>query len=215
MHNEGPQKKERSSMFIFIPVMLFTAYLLYLAVAYAYRIGMEEGLAKAPFRKPVKEDAPAEVFDYRQLMKPTEDLVSLGSKVFTANCQACHGAGGNGDGPSGANLSVRPRNFHDAPADWKNGASTLNMFQTLENGLGQMPNFPALNPRQKFAVIHYVHEEFVGLDNAPPDTEAAIASLPQPSAGGGGVDINPYAETRVPVKYAIMKLVQQQNARQR
>jgi mono/diheme cytochrome c family protein len=39
--------------------------------------------------------------------------VSRGQKFFMANCAACHGKQGNGDGPRATFLNPRPRNFHD------------------------------------------------------------------------------------------------------
>ena len=211
MPNEG-RKREKSSLFIFVPIMLLATYLVYVVIAYAYNYGIEKGLSEAPYRQPVEEDGEDEqVFNYRQLMKPSEDLVSLGARVYSANCQACHGATGEGDGPSGRNLSVRPRAFDSDPAEWQIGASTLQMYETLENGLGQMPNFPALNPEQKFAVIHYIHNEFMDGEH-PESPPEMVAALPEPSAGGGGVNINPYAEERVPVDFAIMKLTREGDA---
>lgn len=37
-----------------------------------------------------------------------------GEKVFLTFCVACHGATGQGDGPAGAALTPRPRDFTDA-----------------------------------------------------------------------------------------------------
>ena len=34
--------------------------------------------------------------------------------IFESRCVACHGAEGHGDGPAAANLSPRPRDFHNA-----------------------------------------------------------------------------------------------------
>lgn len=207
MHNEhGP--KEKSSIFLFIPVTVVAAYLVYLVLAAMFNIGAQHGTISATYRGPVKVDEGVQVYDHRRLIRPTTELVDLGNRVYRANCASCHGAEGHGDGAAGQNLAIKPRSFDGPLNQWKNGASVLNMYVTLEKGLGGMPNFPALNPEQKYAVIHYIHEEFMG-GNFPADSEDMIASLPAPSAGGGAVNINPYANTRVPVQYAIDKLIRE------
>jgi mono/diheme cytochrome c family protein len=38
--------------------------------------------------------------------------VNRGRGVYERHCQRCHGAGGWGDGPDAASLTVRPTNFH-------------------------------------------------------------------------------------------------------
>lgn len=37
--------------------------------------------------------------------------VENGKKVYTTNCQSCHGASGKGDGPVGSALNPAPRDF--------------------------------------------------------------------------------------------------------
>lgn len=206
MHDDHP--KEAKNPLIFIPVALFGIYLIYMAATLSYRTGMEVGLLKAPYKSPEVEQEADQVFDLNQLRKPNEELVALGARVYNANCAACHGQTGAGNGAAGVNLSVKPRNFTAGPDGWTNGASVLQMYTTLENGLGQMPNFPALNPEQKMATIHYIHAEFMA-DNYPQDPEEMIAALPAPSAGGGAVNIDPYAGERIPVRFAIQKLLRQ------
>lgn len=55
------------------------------------------------------------------------DEVANGKKVYTTNCVACHGPTGKGDGPVGAALNPRPRDFSagvfkfDTDGDGKKG----------------------------------------------------------------------------------------------
>lgn len=208
MHNNdehGP--KEWSSPLVFVPVALIGMYLIYLVAAMAFRAGAEKGRNDAVISPPPVEEAgpvEEEVFDMRQLMKPNEEMMALGSKVYANNCAACHGAEGNGQGAAGQALAVKPRNFHAGLGDWKNGASALQMYDTLEKGLGSMPNFPALNMKQKMATIHYIHSEFMG-GNFPADSPEALAAMPAPAAGAS-TKIDSYKQPRVPVEYAIRKL---------
>lgn len=47
--------------------------------------------------------------------KPAVDpkVVAEANQVWEAKCATCHGPEGRGDGPAGAALDPRPRNFHD------------------------------------------------------------------------------------------------------
>jgi mono/diheme cytochrome c family protein len=210
MHKPG-LPKEVSSLFIFVPVMALGIYLVYLAVTVPFTMGRNTGLAKAPFVVPPKDtNAPVEVFDQRTLVQPSAELIALGARVYRANCASCHGDQGLGNGASGVNLAVKPRNFHLPSSDWKNGASVLNMYHTLERGLGSMPNFPALNPKQKYAVIHYIHDAFMKEVGYPPDPPEALAALPGPSADTGGGLPDPYTTdaNRVAVRVVLDRLAE-------
>lgn len=44
------------------------------------------------------------------------DAAAAGAQVFKANCQACHGPQGYGDGPAGAALNPRPKNLAELQA---------------------------------------------------------------------------------------------------
>jgi len=39
------------------------------------------------------------------------DAAAAGAEVFKANCEACHGPQGHGDGPAGAALDPKPKNL--------------------------------------------------------------------------------------------------------
>jgi mono/diheme cytochrome c family protein len=39
------------------------------------------------------------------------DAATTGAEVFKANCKACHGEQGHGDGPAGGSLVPKPRNL--------------------------------------------------------------------------------------------------------
>jgi len=56
-----------------------------------------------------------------------------GEQLFNEKgCVTCHGAQGKGDGPVGASLKPKPRNFSDAK--WKYGFDTATIVKTLTNG---------------------------------------------------------------------------------
>lgn len=205
MHNPHPETpKEPTNPLAYIPVVIIGCYLLYVVIIIPFRHGMNSGERDAVFYTPPKPDEPAEVFNHQQLVRPSEELIALGARVYDANCKSCYGPQGFGDGASGQNLSVKPRNFHSNDG-WLAGRGTVPMYQVLEKGIGVgMAAQVHLNPRQKYAVIHYIHENF--MTDVPPPTDAEIASLPTPSAGGGQITLDPYAETRIPIRLAMMRL---------
>jgi mono/diheme cytochrome c family protein len=58
-----------------------------------------------------------------------------GKELYTSNaCNSCHGDSGMGDGPAGAALNPKPRNFKDT-AGYKQGASEDEVAATLEKGV--------------------------------------------------------------------------------
>jgi mono/diheme cytochrome c family protein len=209
MHNPKAPK-ETASIFLFLPVVGIALYFVYLTVTIPFKAGLESGAKDALLNPPPPPEVATEekVFDHRKLIQPSPDLIALGSKLYAANCASCHGAEGLGNGTAGSKLAVKPRNFHLASSDWKNGASVLDMYATLEKGLGSMPAFPALDPEQRYAVIHYIHDAFMKEVGWPKDGDAAIAALPAPG-GAVKITIDPYKETRVPVDFAIDRLIQE------
>jgi mono/diheme cytochrome c family protein len=62
------------------------------------------------------------------------DLVAKGKEVYETNCASCHGPNGAGDGPAGAALNPKPRNFAQADG-WKNGKTKEGIIKTLKEGI--------------------------------------------------------------------------------
>lgn len=74
-------------------------------------------------------------------------------------CVTCHGAQGKGDGPVGAALKPKPRNFADAK--WKNGFELASVIKTLENGIpgsGMAAYKGALTDEEIKAVAEHVRK---------------------------------------------------------
>lgn len=64
-----------------------------------------------------------------------------GKELFDKNCQTCHGANGMGDGPLGASLNPKPRNFHDTA--YMNARPDDSLFTSVKFGKSQMPAWGA------------------------------------------------------------------------
>lgn len=80
---------------------------------------------------------------------------------YQSFCTPCHGATGKGDGPAGANLSVKPRDFSDCAAMSKLSDDTL--FEAIKSGgnaigkSGQMPPWGgAFSDAQIHALVAYL-----------------------------------------------------------
>ena len=69
-----------------------------------------------------------------------EVSLAVGDKVFHERCELCHGPNGMGDGPGGAALNPKPRNFHDkAVADTLSDAWIEHTIMNGKAGTGMPP----------------------------------------------------------------------------
>ncbi|MDQ3514773.1 MAG: cytochrome c, partial [Chloroflexota bacterium] len=104
--------------------------------------------------------------------------VTRGQETYTSYCLACHGPGGDGDGPLAASLPRPPADLTSA-----HGAahSDEDLLFWVENGIRgtSMPAFgDTLTPDQTRDVIAYVRamqEGAIALRDAPDPAECAIA----------------------------------------
>lgn len=134
-------------------------------------------------------------------------LLARGQKLYEQNCAACHGPAGKGDGPAGATLSPRPRDFTQ-PDGWKNGFHLTEIFKTLKEGLkgSSMASYDYLSAKDRMALDHYVQS--LGKFPHGTDDPAAIASLMQQFSSAGEKVPN-----RIPVSLAMRKLASEYAAR--
>ncbi|MCB1191219.1 MAG: cytochrome c [Leptospiraceae bacterium] len=58
-----------------------------------------------------------------------------GKEAFEMNCASCHGEKGAGDGPGGANLNPKPRDYRLPAEQWKNGPTAEGITKTLNEGI--------------------------------------------------------------------------------
>ncbi len=210
-HGGTATRKEATNPIAFVLLTAVGVYLIYLVVVIPFQYGLTVGEREGAYYTPDKpEEDEQEVFNYRSLAtEPNEELITLGERVYNLNCATCHGAEGYGDGAAGQGLARVPRNFHEREG-WINGRSSVAMYESLVNGVGNnMPAFQvSLNPKEMFAVGHYIHKEFMSDVGWEENTPEQLASLPEASAGGSTVTINPYTEERIPVDLAIQALTE-------
>lgn len=102
-----------------------------------------------------------------------------GAAVYGRLCVTCHGT------------KDQPGSMPTSLAFWsgkfRNGSDPFAMYQTVTRGSGLMPRQPALVPREKYDVIHYIRETYLRPHNptqyAPVDA-AYMARLPKGSSRG-------------------------------
>ena len=76
---------------------------------------------------------------------------AAGKKVYEVNCVACHGTTGKGDGPVGAALNPKPRDFStaefkfDTNGDGKVGTDE-DLAAVIKNGGGKYGGSPLMAP---------------------------------------------------------------------
>ncbi len=82
---------------------------------------------------------------------------NMGKTLYTNNCEICHGAKGDGNGPAASTFSPKPRDFTD-PKFWQDNVDKK-ISDAIENGIGVMPALE-LSTDQIKAVIDYMTSTF-------------------------------------------------------
>lgn len=81
-------------------------------------------------------------------------------QIFATRCSVCHGPEGRGDGPGGAALTPRPRDFHDTA--WQDSVADKEIETAIVSGGAAVGRSPAMvgNPdlRSKPAVVAALRE---------------------------------------------------------
>ena len=100
---------------------------------------------------------------YRNLSSPTYNdskfapprIVEAGQKVYERVCSNCHGKSGNGGGPTGAFLPVKPRDFTNCKFQRKRADGEL--FFVIKFGSWPMPPMiPLISEEEAWEVVAYL-----------------------------------------------------------
>jgi len=97
---------------------------------------------------------PVDVF---KLSVSTPEEIAKGKGLYDVTCATCHGPDGKGDGPAGATLNPKPRNFHELTG-WTNGPNFESMYITLQEGITNrgMASYANMTPEDRIAIITYL-----------------------------------------------------------
>lgn len=80
---------------------------------------------------------------------------NMGAALFAANCAACHGAGGRGDGMAAAALNPAPRDLTSLPVQRETDGA---LFWKITNGRGAMPAWPWLSERERWSLVWAIRD---------------------------------------------------------
>lgn len=118
-----------------------------------------------------------------------DELLKLGEEVYQRRCAGCHGAEGDGKGPSAAMLRIKPRDFtsgvfkfHSTP-----GADALptdqDLFVTISHGLWgtPMPPWYDITAEQRMAAIQFI--KTFSMRWLVEEVPAPITVPPEPAVG--------------------------------
>ena len=96
--------------------------------------------------------------DHARLIKDrSRNVFKLGESVYELNCQSCHGR-------PGFEGSV-PNSLKFWEGKFQHGSDPYTMYNTLTRGWRLMVPQVMLTPREKYAVIHYIREQFINRKN--------------------------------------------------
>ena len=124
--------------------------------------------------------------DPKTVLTPTPELLARGKTLYSQTCSSCHGPEGRGDGPAGADLTPKPRNF-TAKDGWKNGTRIEDIFRTLDAGIkgSAMVSYDYLSKKDRMALVHVV-QSLGAFDHGPSDPKARAALEERLRVGGRG-----------------------------
>jgi mono/diheme cytochrome c family protein len=92
----------------------------------------------------------------------TPALLALGKRLYDAQCAACHGATGRGDGEAAYLLYPKPRDFTTASyrlvSTWERVPTDEDLYLTISRGMpgSAMPSWAHLGEDERWGLVHYI-----------------------------------------------------------
>jgi mono/diheme cytochrome c family protein len=84
------------------------------------------------------------------------DAVAAGHKIFVANCLACHGNAGKGDGPAAIACNPKPKDLSDPKISAQTDGA---LFWKVTTGMKSMPTYEKLlSETDRWKAIDYVRK---------------------------------------------------------
>jgi mono/diheme cytochrome c family protein len=114
-----------------IPMVLFVM------LFFVFALWAQKQNDQPPAKAPAPENkSPAQTADRVNPVKPTEESLAKGKKLYGIDCAMCHGKGGDGKGDMASDM----KNVTDFtnPDSLKNSSDGA-LFYVIRNGKGEMP----------------------------------------------------------------------------
>jgi high-affinity iron transporter len=101
--------------------------------------------------------------------------LAQGEKLFQAQCTACHGITGHGDGAAGRNLNPRPADFHQK--ELVQESSPYKFYNTIRLGVPGtgMTSFSGLSDEEVWSLAFYLKS--LGHEKGTPPTPALLQKI--------------------------------------
>ncbi len=112
------------------------------------------GLALSSDPPPEDWKAPPRAARKPNPVPPNADSIIAGKAIYFANCLACHGVTGKGDGPAAAACNPRPKDLSDPKITSQTDGE---LFWKITEGRKPMPSYDKLlSETQRWQVIDYL-----------------------------------------------------------
>jgi mono/diheme cytochrome c family protein len=156
-------------------------------------------LQDIPFQSP----AVIPPVDVKKAGVASDQLIAKGKDIFKTNCSSCHGDNGMGDGPSGAALNPKPRNFTSLNG-WTNGSKVSQIYKTLQEGIVKngMASYRYLPAEDRFSLAHFIRTLSNGQPVDSPEELQQLETAYQLSKGS-------ITTAQIPVKKAFQIVVRE------
>ena len=92
-----------------------------------------------------------------EILKKTKDSISKGKAVYVNNCTSCHGDKGDGNGPTGASLTPKPRNFNTE--EYAQGGSPQEVYDTITTGFTKGNPVKGIKPNPLMMAFGHLSKE--------------------------------------------------------
>lgn len=92
--------------------------------------------------------------------------LAMGKRIYQERCKVCHGSKGDGKSFAANALNPQPKNFTSEQS--KKQLTLKRMVASATNGrprTAMMPWKDVLTKKEIRAVVHYIREELMGVDN--------------------------------------------------
>ena len=116
-----------------------------------------------------------DVIAYAYTLSTTPEEIARGQELYAENCTECHGARGQGDGPSAGSLEHSPVDFTDQA--FMGARSAADLFESITAGVAdtEMPAFDQLTEGDRWALTAFLRT----LSFAEPASGSDLAETPE------------------------------------